>query len=278
MNVRSASNIGGNVITFSKILVVSFLAGGLCIGRIDAADNATDPISQAVQGVFNHAQSAVVKIEGMDQNHNILVGTGFFIDPSGMIYTSYSVGGEAGALIVSYGDKKYPAKRLLGDARSGIAILKIDARTPFLPICKNNELAVATPVLTIGYPMNLPLTPSLGVVAGIDSKNNEGYFLTKHIRANLLVQPGQGGSPLLNLKGEVVGIVISGADSGSSCYALPMEAVEKVRSDYDRFGDIHHGWIGMTCSKIPPQPRAVCNGGMSCCKSETKKSPCPKTY
>jgi serine protease Do len=266
MNVRSASKSRVSAITFSRILAVSFLAGGLCAGRIDAADsdtaNAGDPVSQEVQGVFNHAQNAVVKIEGVDRDHNILVGTGFFVDPNGMIYTSYSVGGDTESIVVSYGDKKYPAERLMQDPRSGIAILKIlkvDAHTPFLPVCKSNELPVATPVLVIGYPMNLPLTPSLGVVAGLDSRNDEGYFLTRHIRANVTVQPGQGGSPLLNLKGEVVGIVISGGDSGSSCYALPMEAVEKVRSDYERFGDIHHGVIGI---HVVPAAKAAGGSGV----------------
>ena len=167
-----------------------------------------------------------------------------------MIYTSYSVGGETEAIVVSFGDKKFPAKRLLGDRRSGIAILKIEARTPFLPVSKSSELPVATPVLAIGYPKDLPLTPSLGVVAGLDSKNDEGYFLTRHIRANVAVQPGQGGSPMLNLKGEVVGIVVSeGDNAGTSCYALPMEAVQKVRSDYDRFDEIHHGWIGISVGR-----------------------------
>lgn len=261
MSVSSAFKRDGSATNFSKILAVGFLAGGICIGGIHAADNtkgAGDSVSQAVQGVFNQAQNSVVKIEGIDSHdHSAYVGTGFFIDPSGMIYTSYSVGGDTESIVVSYGNKKYPATRLLGDPRSGIAILKIDARTPFLQVCKSNDLAVATPVLLIGYPMNLPLTPSLGVIAGIDSGNNKGYFVTKHIRANVTVKPGQGGAPLLNLNGEVVGVVISAGDNtGSSCYALPMEAVQKVRSDYERFGDIHHGWIGISVA-----PAETASGG-----------------
>jgi serine protease Do len=246
MSVRSAFRKKRRAITFSKILAAVFLAGGICIGGVRAEDNAADSVSKAVKGVFDSAQNSVVKIEAVDRDdHSILIGTGFFVDPNGIIYTSYSVGGDTESIVVSYGEKKYPAKCLLGDSRSGMAILKIDARTPFLPVCKSNELPVATPVLAIGYPKDLPLTPSLGLVAGLDSKIGEGYFVTKHIRANVAVQPGLGGSPLLNLKGEVVGIVISEGDSDSSCYALPMEAVQKVRSDYDRFGEIHHGWIGI---------------------------------
>src|ERR1700677_2790500 len=272
MSALSVSRKEHKAATFSKILAVSFLAGGFCICGCRADDkpaansgtpagsaanpaDAGDSVSQAVEGVFNHSHDAVVKIEGVDSHdQSVLAGTGFFIDPNGLIYTSYSVGGDTDAIVVSFGEKKYPAKRLLGDPRSGIAILKIDARTPFLPICKSNDLAVATPVLTIGYPMNLPLTPSLGIVAGIDARDNEGYFLTRHIRANVAVERGEGGSPMLNLKGEVVGIVISAGGNDSSCCALPMEAAEKVRSDYVRFGDIHHGVIGI---HVVPAPKAM---------------------
>lgn len=230
---------------FSKILVASVLAGASSLGTVRAADNPGGEISQAVQDVFKRCEEAVVKIEAVD--HGNLVGTGFFIDPNGTIYTTYSIGGESREIVVSYGDKKYPASRLLGDQRSGIALLKVDATTPFLPIAKSGTLAVATPVLSIGYPMALPLTPSLGVVAGLDAKDQAGnYFYTTHIRATLPVQGGQGGSPLLNLKGEVVGIVVSSlAYGGPGCYALPIEAAEKIRMNYVRFGDIHHGWIGM---------------------------------
>jgi len=239
----------GSALAFPKTLAIGFLAGGLSVGCCLAADPGADPaesVSQAIQQVFKQAESSVVKIEALDrEDKSPLVGTGFFVDPNGMVYTAYTVGGDTQGIVISFGDKKYPATRLLGDPRSGIAILKIDAHTPFLRLAKDDDLAVNMPVLVIGYPMNLPLMPSLGLVAGLDSKNDDGYFVTKHIRANVAVKPGQPGSPMLNLKGEVVGIVIS-EDSGSSCYALPTEAVAKVRSDYERFGDIHHGWIGIS--------------------------------
>ena len=71
------------------------------------------------------------------------------------------------------------------------------------------------------------------------------YFATTHIRAILPVQRGEGGAPLLNLKGEVVGILISMLDGGSASFALPIEAAEKVRMDFTRFREAHPGWIGV---------------------------------
>jgi serine protease Do len=57
-------------------------------------------------------------------------------------------------------------------------------------------------------------------------------------------QRGEGGAPLLNLKGEVVGILLYSFENNSSCYALPIEAAEKIRGDFVRFGEPRHGWIG----------------------------------
>lgn len=251
MSVHSVSKFALLANVFSKILIASFFAAGIIPGNSDAAENTADPISEKVRTVFDRCRNAVVKIEAVDQCN--LIGTGFFIDPSGTIYTSYSIGGESHDIVVSYGGKKYPATRLLGEPRSGIAILKIEASTPFLPVSRTEEPMVAMPVLAIGYPMDLPLTPSLGIVAGLDSKNAEGYFLTVHIRANVPVQRGQGGAPLLNLKGEVVGIVISGLDYGVGCYALPIAAAEKVRMNYVRFGDVRPGWIGINVVQSPTE-------------------------
>jgi serine protease Do len=200
-------------------------------------------ISQEVKTVFEHSRQAVVKIHGQDE-HSDIYGTGFFIDPTGTLYTSYSVGGEAGNFSVEFGGKQYPAHAVLADVRSGVAMLKVDVATPALPIGKAAELEVATPVVTIGYPLDLPQTPSFGMIAGFDRKYMGRYFSTRHLRVNLPTQRGEAGAPLLNLKGEVVGILVSSLENNSACYALPIEAAEKIRSDFVRFGEVRHGWIG----------------------------------
>jgi len=210
-----------------------------------AADNtAGNSINETVQSVFKHAQDAIVKIEAVDDRGH-LCGTGFFIDPNGTIYTSYSVGGESRDIVVTLGDKKYPATRLIGDPRSGIAILKVETSSPFIPVAKTNDLATATPVLAIGYPVDLPLTPSFGVVGGLDWNYLGQPLVFTHIRARVAVQRGEGGAPLLNLKGEVVGIVTVSLDYGTGCYAFPIEAAEKIRMDYVRFGQVRPGWVGI---------------------------------
>ena len=201
-------------------------------------------IGQQVQAIYHGSGSAVVRIEATDANGR-LAGTGFFIDPNGTLYTSYSVGGESQDITVHFRGAQHPATRLVSDQRSGIAILKIDAETPFLTFGKARDLAIATPVIALGYPRELPLTPSFGIVGGFDLKYLGRYFATTHIRANVPVQRGEGGAPLLNLQGEVVGILISMLDAGSASFVLPIEAAEKVRMDFTRFREPHPGWIGV---------------------------------
>src|SRR5437762_422411 len=225
-------------------LALIFFSGGslLC-----AQEQSATAISQHVKDIFARAAKAVVKIHGADE-HSEICGTGFFIDPTGTLYTAYTVGGEAGNFTIEFGGKKYPARQLLADIRSGTAMLKIDEATPTLPIGKSEELEVATPVVAIGYPLDLPETPSFGMVAGFDRKCLGRYFSTTHVRLNLPTQRGEAGAPLVNMKGEVVGIVVSSLENNSACYAVPIEAAEKIRGDFVRFGEPRHGWIGINVS------------------------------
>jgi len=194
----------------------------------------------------------VVKIHGVDE-HSPICGTGFFIDPTGTLYTAYTVGGEAEDFTIEFNGKRYPARQLVKDLRSGIAMLKIDAATPALTVGKSEEMEVATPVIAIGYPLDLPETPNFGMIAGLDRKYLGQYFSTVHLRANVPTQRGEAGSPLVNMKGEVVGIVVAGIENNSACYAVPIEAAEKIRSDFVRFGEVRDGWIGVSQVLEAPQ-------------------------
>lgn len=211
-----------------------------------------DSISREVKQIFDRAAKAVVKIHGSDE-HSDLSGTGFFIDPTGTIYTAYSVGGEATNFSVEINGRKIPARRLVADVRSGIAMLKIDAASPALPIGRSEAMPVATPLVMIGFPLDLPETPNFGLVGGFDKKYLDRYLTTTHLRVNMPSQRGEAGAPLLNMQGEVVGIVVSSLENRSSLYALPIEAAEKIRSDFVRFGQVLHGWTGVNVAEAPEE-------------------------
>src|SRR5690348_13428972 len=228
-----------------KHSVIAFALTFLPAGSLlFAQEQSAAAISHHVKELFERAAKAVVKIHGVDE-HSEICGTGFFIDPTGTLYTAYTVGGEAGNFTIEFDGKKYPARQLVADIRSGTAMLKVDEATPALPVGKSEELEVATPVVAVGFPLDLPETPSFGMLAGFDRKYLGRYFSTTHLRVNLPTQRGEAGAPLLNMKGEVVGIVVSSLENNSACYAVPIEAAEKIRSDFVRFGEARHGWIGV---------------------------------
>jgi serine protease Do len=247
MRQLSGSSRGSEFLFRSRSAAVSRIAFTLgffvAIAPAYAQDQSASQISREVKGIFEQATKAVVKVHGIDE-HSEIFGTGFFVDPTGTLYTSFSVAGEAGNFTVEFNGKQYPAHQVLADFRSGIAMLKADLATPALPIGNSEQLEVATPVVSIGFPLDLPKTPTFGMIAGFDRKYLGRYFPTTQLRVNLPVQRGEAGAPLLNLKGEVVGILVSSLENNSACYALPINAAEKIRSDYVRFGEVRHGWIG----------------------------------
>ena len=243
MSRRPITNLRTGLLAFGCALAIS--SSGLLFAETPPVPvSSAEAIALEVRAIFEQCKRSVIRVEATDQ-HGTLSGSGFFIDPNGTLFTAYTVGGESRDITVSIDDIKYPARRLLADPRSGVAILKIDAQTPFLSPGKSSDLRLASPVVAIGYPMDLPLTPSFGTVGGFDLKYLGRFFATTHIRANLPVQRGEGGAPLLNMRGEVVGILISSLDAGSATFALPIEAAEKIRSDLVRFGEIRPGWMGL---------------------------------
>src|ERR1043166_1861518 len=217
-----------------------------------AQEQSAASISQEVKDIFARCSRAVVKIHGVDE-HSELCGTGFFVDPTGTLYTSYTVGGEASNFSVDFDGKNYPARQMLADIRSGVAMLKVDLATPALPIGKSEQLEIATPVVTVGYPLDLPKTPSFGMIAGFDRKYLGRYFSTTHLRVNLPTQRGEAGSPLLNLQGEVVGILVSSLENNSACYALPIEAAEKIRPNSSVLAK--RGTVGSALTAPKRRPR-----------------------
>lgn len=254
--MRQLSGSNGRTVSRSQSLFNAvtrfFLALGLVLwtSTLRAQEQSASSISREVKEIFERSARAVVKIRAVDE-HGKLAGTGFFIDPTGTLYTAFSVGADADDFTIELDGKEVPARQVMTDRRSGIALLKVDMPTPALPVGKSGGLEVTAPVMTIGFPLDLPKSPSYGMIAGFDRKFLGRYFSTTHLRVNLPTQRGEAGAPLLNFKGEVVGILVSSVENGSACYALPIDAAEKIRTDFVRFGEVRHGWIGINVAEAP---------------------------
>src|SRR6187399_774633 len=145
MRRRSGSRAAGDLRLRPSICITvaafAVVLGGVSIALAQSAAPAAEGISREVKEVFARSAKAVVKIRATDK-HGKLAGTGFFIDPAGTLYTAFSVGADADDFTVDFDGKQFPARQVLADRRSGLAILKVDAATPALPIGKSEDVEV----------------------------------------------------------------------------------------------------------------------------------------
>lgn len=225
------------------------LAGVTLLGCVFGAraeeSDLGESIAHRVKEVFALSRAAVVKIQSTDK-HGRIEGTGFYADPSGTIYTVVGVLGDGRNITVCEGARQLPASVVAVDPRTSVAIIKVEQASPFIPIGDSSKLEVASPLIAVGYPMDQAVTPAFGLVTSFDKEYLNRFFRTTHIRTNIPAQPGLGGAPALNFKGEVVGIVVASVDGAASCYVLPINAAEKMRSDLANYGELRPGWIGVS--------------------------------
>lgn len=219
---------------------------------IGGASPVGDQINAEIQRLFQRHRDAVVRVRASD-SMGVRLGSGFFVDASGTVYTHAGVVLKADDVSVQFQGRMLPAKVMASDSRSGIALLKTECLSPFLPLGNSDEIAISNPVLAIGYPGECEVSPALGIVAGRDFHQNGKQFSTSHLRMNMAVQPGCGGAPVLNMNGEVIGIVAARIGEGGSCHILPIRAAEKIRADMNRFGELRPGWVGVEVEDAPDQ-------------------------
>jgi len=216
--------------------------------------------------LFEKAKASVVQVRSGDKGY-ILAGSGFFIDDQGTVLTSSTILGENKSARVLINGVEMDAKIIGNDPRSGLAMLRVSYdESPSLPMGHTTDLKTGDGVLLVGYPMNLPVASSQGPVSGFESSyltkitdtpsvkesvSAVERFATTHIHANVSISPGQVGGPLLNSRGEVVGIVATSPDNGKTIYALPAEAIGKIISDFNLYGHARHGWVGVAVTMGP---------------------------
>ena len=216
--------------------------------------------------LFDKAKVSVVQVRSGDKGF-VLAGSGFFIDDQGTVLTSSTILGDNDSARVVINGVEMDAKILGNDPRSGLSMLRVAyEESPSLPLAHGSDLKTGDGVMMIGFPLDLPVAPSQGPVSGFDasylSRLDAGpsgksslaaieRFATTHIHANLTVSPGQVGGPLLNSRGEVVGLVATSPDNGRSIYALPVEAMNKIIADFTQYGHARYGWVGVNVAQAP---------------------------
>ncbi|MBX2825411.1 MAG: S1C family serine protease [Gammaproteobacteria bacterium] len=224
---------------FGVILLLLSLAGNV------HAAGVFDSISEEVNRIFKDSSPAIVKVRTISGS-NPLAGTGFFINDSGLILTSYAVVRDSQKAWIEYEERKLTAEVLGKDPRSGVALLKVnETDTPFLKLGDSSEVKMASGLVSVAYPYNLPVAPAFGFVTGFDVRYLNRFFATTHIRASVKVSPGQIGGPLINTKGDVVGLMVLAVLDGKECYALPANSASRIIDDILENGKARHGWVGV---------------------------------
>ena len=209
-----------------------------------------------IQELFERAEDAVVQVQAIvvrepqspgeppaPQITNI--GTGFAINGRSEILTTHDLVAGSRQISVIAGNRLYPAQFIAGDDNTNIAILQSEPLTEFLELGNSDETRVGSWVLFVGCPYGAGPSPSWGMVTGRDLHRIRPNFTTSHIRASLGVAPGQPGGPLLDISGRAIGMVVARSTDPMLCYALPINAVKKIRSDLVRFRALRQPWLGI---------------------------------
>lgn len=182
-------------------------------------------------------------------------GSGFIISADGLILTNAHVVEDAEAVTVVMADKRELKARVIGlDAATDVAVLRVKAKgLPTLRMGNAEQLKVGEWVMAIGSPFGFDHTVSAGVVsAKTRSLPNGGYV--PFIQTDVALNPGNSGGPLLNLKGEVVGINSqiysrSGGYMGLS-FAIPIDLAMNVQQQLVAHGKVSRGRLGVSVQSL----------------------------
>jgi serine protease Do len=175
-------------------------------------------------------------------------GTGFLVDADGFILTNHHVVDGAERIVVRLSDGRSLRARLVGsDPDTDIALVKIDAPTtlPFAPLGDSDTLRVGEWVVAIGNPLAYEHTVTVGVVSFIGRKLFDSSF-DRYIQTDAAINLGNSGGPLINARGEVVGINAAVSSRASSIgFAVPINQAVAILPQLRENGRVTRGYIGV---------------------------------
>ena len=184
------------------------------------------------------------------------LGSGFVIDREGYILTNNHVVEKASSIKVKLSDEKeYDAKIIGRDPKTDIALIKIDVNheLPSATFGDSDKLEVGDWVVAIGNPFGLEHTVTAGIVSAKGRVIGAGPY-DDFIQTDASINPGNSGGPLLNLKGEVVGINTAIVSGGQGIgFAIPINVVQDLLPQLKSKGKIARGWLGVVIQKITPE-------------------------
>jgi serine protease Do len=196
-------------------------------------------------------------------------GSGFIVDPKGYIITNHHVVDGATTIKVKlHGDAaEYKAKLIGFDKETDLAVIKIDAGRPlpFVPVGNSEAVQVGDWAIAIGSPFGLEASVTVGIISA-QGRDVASQF-QKFIQTDAAINPGNSGGPLLNIKGEVIGVntaiaTRSGGNQGIG-FALPVNMAVNVYNQIIKYGRVTRGSIGISWSRGQEKPELLKALGVS---------------
>ncbi|MGA8440815.1 MAG: Do family serine endopeptidase [Candidatus Sulfotelmatobacter sp.] len=204
---------------------------------------------------FNHPGRQQSQIE-----HGI--GSGVLISPDGYIVTNNHVIDGAVDIRVTLKDRRIMTAKLIGaDPLTDLAVIKVDGTNlPNAPWGNSTSLRPGQTVLAFGNPFGFRFTVTRGIVSGLNRPNpfsRNGRAPGSFIQTDAAINPGNSGGPLVDARGEVIGIntfLVSNSDSFSGMgFAIPSQIVRPTVEALIRSGKVHHGYMGIGISDVTPE-------------------------
>jgi len=222
--------------------------------------------------IFENSEDGVVRVNiqrAEEAMTPIGVGSGFVFDKKGHIITNAHVVEDAKRVVVTFLDGRSYNSEIIGvDTFTDIAVIKVNADLSLLhPISlgDSSNLQVGEPIAAIGNPFGLSGSMTSGIVSQLGRllPSGAGYSIPDVIQTDAAINPGNSGGPLLNMRGEIVGIntaiqSATGEFTGVG-FAIPSQTVAKIVPSLIKNGEYKHPWIGISGRDIGPDLAKVLN-------------------
>ena len=187
------------------------------------------------------------------------LGSGVIVSQDGYIITNNHVVEKADEIKVTLFDKRVFKGRIVGvDSKTDVAIIRIDAgNLPVLSWGDSDTLQVGEFVLAIGSPYGLSNTVTMGIISAVGRANVGIADYEDFIQTDAAINPGNSGGPLVNIKGELIGINTAifsrtGGYQGIG-FAVPSNMVRLVMDQLIQKGKVTRGWIGVSIQELTPE-------------------------
>jgi S1-C subfamily serine protease len=220
--------------------------------------------------IYEKLNEAVVNVTSVSFEYNWFLepipregtGSGSVIDQKGYVLTNYHVIKNANELSVTLADGSNYRGDIIGvDPENDLAVIKFDPqgrRLATISFGSSANLRVGQKVLAIGNPFALDRTLTTGIVSGLGRpvRTDTGLLIKEMIQTDASINPGNSGGPLLNSKGEMIGInTMIYSPSGGSVgigFAVPVDTAKRVVPDLLRYGKVQRGWIDIVPVQLFP--------------------------